>query len=405
MSVVQYINLEKLYYKDENFYEKEYMKRFDAPFTKHFNFSIKQFNRKHSYPIFLCYTEDIVKILIKIYKHNCNLNEIVEKIPSIAYQQFIRQCLILEVQSTNAIEGIRSTRKEIELAMENNLSSKEKIRLQGIVSKYMKLLHNEDIHFNSPKDLRSFYDDFALSEVLLENPQNKPDGIYFRKGSVEISTGTQKTIHRGLTPESEIISSITTALEILNDESIPELIRLAIFHYLFGYIHPFYDGNGRTARFISSYYLSKELNRAIALRLSIIIKKDINNYYKMFDETNSELNKGDLTPFVYSFLLFIARSAENAEKLLSNKLTQLGNFTKQLTEMDLGDGIKKQIYYILLQAALFSGSGATIKDIETTLKKSRVTIQNRIDEIPASHIIINKSKKPYTYKLNTIILK
>ena len=48
----------------KNFTKRIY-ERFDAPFTKHFNFSIKQFNRKHSYPIFLCYTEDIVKILIK----------------------------------------------------------------------------------------------------------------------------------------------------------------------------------------------------------------------------------------------------------------------------------------------------------------------------------------------------
>lgn len=75
---------------------------------------------------------------------------------------------------------------------------------------------------------------------------------------------------------------MSIALNILNDKEIPFLIRVIIFHYFFGYLHPFYDGNGRTARFIFSYYLAKEFDEIIALRLSIIIKRYKKNTMKSF---------------------------------------------------------------------------------------------------------------------------
>lgn len=40
-----------------------------------------------------------------------------------------------------------------------------------------------------------------------------------------------------------------------------------------------------------------------------------------------------------------------------------------------------------------------------TTKKSRGTIQQRLDNIPKSHLFINKNIKPYRYKLNMLLLK
>lgn len=81
------------------------------------------------------------------------------------------------------------------------------------------------------------------------------------------------------------------ALAILNDKSIECVFRISIFHYLFGYIHPFYDGNGRTSRFISSYLLSKEFESIIGYRMSYSIKENINDYYKAFKVCNDPKNK------------------------------------------------------------------------------------------------------------------
>ena len=87
-----------------------------------------------------------------------------------------------------------------------------------------------------------------------------------------------------------MIEALNTSLEILNSEEIPLLARVAIFHYLFEYVHPFYDGNGRTARFIVSYFLTTRFHKLIALRLSVIIKKRRKIYYDLFKERNILLN-------------------------------------------------------------------------------------------------------------------
>ena len=69
------------------------------------------------------------------------------------------------------------------------------------------------------------------------------------------------------------IEAMDQALSILQAAEIPLLVRLAAFHYFFEYIYPFYDGNGRTGRFIVSYYLSREFSPYIALQLSVEINK------------------------------------------------------------------------------------------------------------------------------------
>ena len=126
--------------------------------------------------------------------------------------------------------------------------------------------------------LRELYNDILLVDIQRDNPDNIPDGVIFRKEIVNVVSST-KTIHRGLYPESKIIEAMNSALSILNDNSLPYIVRAAVFHYFFGYIHPFYDGNGRLSRYISSYYLSKVLDPIVALRLSIACKNRQKDYY------------------------------------------------------------------------------------------------------------------------------
>ena len=65
----------------------------------------------------------------------------------------------------------------------------------------------------------------------------------------------------------------------MNDDSIPYLIKIAITHYYFEYIHAFYDGNGRMGRYIASSMLYN-LDPLIAMKLSSVIK---NNYKRYLD--------------------------------------------------------------------------------------------------------------------------
>ena len=199
------------------------------------------------------------------------------------------------------------------------------------------------------------------------------------------------------------------ALTILNDSHMPLFIRTAIFHYLFGYIHPFYDGNGRMSRFITSYYLTKEIIPMASLRISVLVKKNRSKYYKMFDSTNSEINRGDLTPFVINFLSMILSTIMDIRKLLTQKMEQLDKFKKilqaKLETLKIKDPLTIEIYNFLLQSVLFDNVGLTVTEIMSHTNKTRNTINSRLTQIPSSHITKDTTTRPYRYKLNPIFLK
>lgn len=395
-----YIPLYEIYYKQNNEWFPEYQKRFNNLFAKHLDISIKEFNREKEFQLFYCHTEYIVTLQNKIMFDFLRLQKLFNLLPGAGIDQFLKSCIIEEIQSTNEIEGVRSTRQEIREAIFAQGKYNPDVRLWGIVNKYNKIINDENIKLKTCEDIRNLYDDFILDEIKRNNTSDIPDGNIFRKNSVDIVSGTQKTIHRGVYPESKIIDYMTKALQFLQDDSVSIFIRIAVFHYLFGYIHPFYDGNGRMSRFITSYFLSKNLHPTIALRLSVLIKQHKNDYYKLFENTNAQINCGDLTPFIIWSLEFIASAITSTCKLLFEKYELFSSLNQKLDEMLKNeDKTTKRVYNVLLQAAVFSDMGATSQEIVQTLKLSKRTIDARIKEIPNEILLADKTSRPYHYKL------
>lgn len=401
---MKFIPLTKYFYQHtQEEYEIEYIRRLEAPFTVHFNIPIHQYNRKSAYPAFLCYTGEILRLVEKFYKTYEQFLYTVNTVPPVVLYQFTRLSIVEEVKSTNDIEGVHSTKKEIREIIEKKGTHYH--RLQSVVHQYLELLGEEEIKFDTCQDIRNFYDDFTHQEITRENPQNRLDGSLFRKEPVQIQAATGKTIHQGLYPESRIIEALDQALRILHSEEYPLLIRLALFHYFFVYIHPFYDGNGRTDRFITSYFLSRKFHRLLAVRLSIYIKRNQSRYYHMLEEADSERNCGDMTPFVMGFLEILIGSTEDTIGVLSRKNEQMRKYESRIDAFQLKDKLLKEIYITLLQAALFYGEGISMADLMKVTGKNRGTIQKRIDEIPGNHLIVTKAGKTNYYKLNLMLFK
>lgn len=401
---MKFIPLTKYFYQHtQEEYEIEYIRRLEAPFTVHFNIPIHQYNRKSAYPAFLCYTWEILRLVEKFYKTYEQFLYTVNTVPPVVLYQFTRLSIVEEVKSTNDIEGVHSTKKEIREIIEKKGTHYH--RLQSVVHQYLELLGEEEIKFDTCQDIRNFYDDFTHQEITRENPQNRLDGSLFRKEPVQIEAATGKTIHQGLYPESRIIEALDQALRILHSEEYPLLIRLALFHYFFVYIHPFYDENGRTDRFITSYFLSRKFHRLLAVRLSIYIKRNQSRYYHMLEEADSEKNRGDMTPFVMGFLEILIGSTEDTIGVLSRKNEQMRKYESRIDAFQLKDKLLKEIYITLLQAALFYGEGISMADLMKVTGKNRGTIQKRIDEIPGNHLIVTKAGKTNYYKLNLMLFK
>ena len=391
-----YESLSKIYYKQPQAHEQTYHERYKSPFSVHLPFEIKQFNHNKSYSAFYNYTPEIILQLEEIYKLFVELLRVMQEVPPIIQHQFALFSLIEEVHSTSDIEGIHSTQRELKEVLDGVQENKH---FSSVVKKYELLMSGEYPKFETCEEVRKFYDEFAHADAIAANLKNKLDGKIFRKEAVDVQSSTGKTIHRGLEPEELVISKMSEALKFLNSGDIPELIKIAVFHYLFVYIHPFYDGNGRTARFISSCYLVQALNELIGLRLSVIIKKNTKKYYDILKETDAEINCGDLTPFIICFLEFISSTIKEISHKLARKMFQFERIGEKLLRLNFEDEDAQKILLLILQASSFYGRGLSIYELMNFMGKSRNTIKKKLGMLPVRAVYVPMMRKKF-YKID-----
>lgn len=378
-----YISLNKLFYSDPEHYRELYHQRYHSPYAQHIDFMIGEA------PAFFVVTPEIQAQMLAIHKMDKKVMLLCEKqLPGVALDQFSRRCLIDEIVLTNQIEGVHSTRREISGVLADLEKQDKCTRFRGLVQKYLMLQRGEAIPLRTCENVRQIYDDLVLNEVTQDHPQCVPDGVIFRKESVSVYSSTQKEIHRGLYPEARIIGAMEQALAYLNDESVELLYRVSVFHYLLGYIHPFYDGNGRLNRFISSYMLTKELQPILSFRLSYTVEENIKKYYEAFKICNHPNNRGDLTPFVGMFLGIIQESVEQLFEALEKRRVRLEYCEEKIRHLpQTGDPMLYRLCFYLVQAELFSDHGISTRELLDSLELSRATLRKRLAEIDRAGLL------------------
>ncbi len=218
-----------------------------------------------------------------------------------------------------------------------------------------------------------------------------------------MADAADRTIHENAFSESRIEAELTNILQFYNNPSIEASVRAAIFHFAFAYIHPFYDGNGRTNRFVSSYLLTRDVSRFAGLRLSFSVKENIHDYYKAFTLAEHPLSRGDLTPFILTFLDLIIDAIEKTYKSLEEKQILRGHFRNILAEwpVDTKPLDVSGVGTTLLDAALFTANGLTAEQIAEETHISTPTAHKRLKEFEQQSLLRRtRTGRRVCYQLN-----
>ena len=324
-------------------------------------------------------------------------------LPPIARGALIRSLVIDEVVGTNELEGIHSTRRQIDelLTEAAGVVNQPHKRFRELANLYLGLTDGELSLPQTPGDIRDIYDLVMEGEEL---GQDAPDGALFRKDGVDVIGVGGKVLHCGLTPERKIISAISTMISVATSADIPETYGAIAAHYLFEYIHPFYDGNGRTGRYLLALYLSGPLSLLTALSLSRTIAENKAPYYRAFKDAEDPLNHGELTHFVMQIMEYISDAQDRLIADLDEKIGQINSIHDAIKELDASERAHATMF-MLAQYQLFGAfPDASLDEIASYLKVSSQTARNCLKELEAEELVRVVGKRPLRFVLSDAAL-
>ncbi len=163
---------------------------------------------------------------------------------------------------------------------------------------------------------------------------------------------------------ADIQPLMTAFVDWVNSEEVLRegvLVRAALAHYHLGLIHPFGDGNGRTARLLEAVILNQEGYRYVPVIMSNYYYKSIDEYFFAFREAEKSVEY-DITAFLAFFARILMSSLLDVQERIHFyiRLFALRDFYRH--SLEVRDVTRRQ--YDLLQILLPNlGKEFTLKDL------------------------------------------
>ncbi|GAB3572124.1 Fic family protein [Spirosoma luteolum] len=174
--------------------------------------------------------------------------------------------------------------------------------------------------------------------------------------------------------------------QFINDDTmlnLDPLVKMAIIHYQFESIHPFYDGNGRTGRIINILYLvQKELLNLPILYLSRYIIQYKASYYTFIQRVRDEQDWE-------SWILYMLDSVEQTARQTISMVEAIRDLMQQY-KRDIRSKLPK-LYSQDLLNNLFRHPYTKIEFVVNDLNVSRLTATRYLDSLH-EHGFIGKQK-------------
>jgi len=330
-------------------------------------------------------SKTILKKLPRAHAALAELKGIASTIPN---QSILINTLGLqEAKDSSAIENIITTHDNLykaglNLAVIKSLNAKE-------VQNYISSLKSgfELISQNGLLTNRTIQ---TVQEILEDNKAG------FRKlpGTALKNSSSGETIY---TPprDFETINQLMKNLEkFINDSSnsnLDPLVKMAIIHFQFESIHPFYDGNGRTGRIINILYLIlQNLQTLPILYLSSYIIKTKAEYYRLLQQVREQ---DDWEEWIMYMVIGIEQTANETISLIKDIKELMLIFKNRLRD-------NYKFYSQDLLNNLFKHPYTKIEFVVNDLNVSRITAANYLNKLSEDGLLRKEKLGTGNYYIN-----
>ncbi len=311
-------------------------------------------------------TRSILKRLPAAHAALAELKGVVESIPN---QIILLNTLgIQEAKDSSSVENIITTYDDLykaNLEFEVMISSdvKEVQNYVASMKRGFELVQNQGLLTNQTI--------LKIQETLEGNNAG------FRKlpGTALKNAQTGETIYLPPQDPEEILNLMANLEKFINDPELSDydpLVKMALIHFQFESIYPFYDGNGRTGRILNILFLILSgLQKLPILYLSNHIIRNKTDYYRLLQAVREN---GDWE----SWFLFMI---DGVEKTARETISLIGQIKLLMAEqkMLLRDNYK--FYSQELLNSLFAHPYTKIEFVVRDLGVSRITAANYLNKL------------------------
>lgn len=220
----------------------------------------------------------------------------IDELSNIEDEDLINGFIFSEIESSLAIEGVRSTRAKIEkinTLKYSDLKTQNEIIVKNMLEAYSYVRENNI----TKENIYKLYN--IISNNCLEDDDKLKENYYYRHDIVNIIGANERIVDKGVSYTKLETMMDNLIKYILEDKSIKELLLAPhIVHYYLIYLHPYFDYNGRMARVLSYWYTIKHVPSFSLLFISEAIntKRNKNRYYNSI--TFSRKSNNDITYFI-----------------------------------------------------------------------------------------------------------